>query len=114
MKFLRELHAMSELFFYLFGGLFLMAFLLWKNDVFAYQAELLLRYGDLPFAFLALLFGGTSLRLTFSDLLKEESALIGAEDIDAEHPILDAILIVSGLTLFLGLVYMDFALPNVV
>ncbi len=110
MKFLRDLHAVSEFFFYVFGFIFLFALLCWRNEFYPHIAEMTLRYGDLPFAFIALLFAGTSLRLslTYENMKTKES------EEDTENPIIDTGFLVVGTFLFLIVVFVDLVLPDVI
>ena len=57
----RSLHRLSAVFFYLLGGSFFVAYLLFRNSLFPPWPETWLKIADLPFALAALLFGGSSL-----------------------------------------------------
>lgn len=106
MKFVHDLRVVSEGFFFALGLLILVALLFWRNDVFAYEAEVFLRCIDAPFLFTALLFGGSSIRLGSREDQSE------TQNINSENPILDAVLIIVGSILLLGFLFVDLGLPD--
>ncbi|MBI5414018.1 hypothetical protein HZA38_00700 [Candidatus Peregrinibacteria bacterium] len=114
MRFLKDVQKVAGILFYTLGVFLFAAFLFWKNDFFVYETEVFLRYADLPFAFLALLYGGVSLRISLAGSLREENTPPEESDDDAgEQPVIDAVLIVIGCLIFFGFVYFDFAFPNI-
>lgn len=110
MKFLQNLQAVSAVLFYVLGICFFTAFLFWRNNTFAYEAELFVRYGDLPFAFVCIVLAGVSIRLAVPNSNTPVTQSVLEEE---GHPVLDAVLLLVGLGLMLGLLYVDLALPDV-
>jgi hypothetical protein len=116
MKLLREVYTASQICFYLVGSVIFVAMLFWRNQTFAYQAEMVLRYIDLPFAFVCLLYAGTGIRLALIHHIEEKNKIAtqsGDDITDTENPIIDAVFMIAGLTIFFALVYVDFALPDI-
>lgn len=70
-----------------------------------------IRLADIPFAFVCILFGISSLRLSFTHQMTEGDYNENSEDL-IEAPILDAILIIIGLVLFLVVVFLNFAFKD--
>lgn len=117
MKFLLHISRIAEFFFLLFGSAFILSFLSWRNDFFAFETEIFLRLGDLPLAFFGLLYGITSLRLSLTIKNKEDEDEDEDEMEDEHHhkskfPILDSILLLIAIAIFGAVVYMDIFLPN--
>lgn len=113
MKFLKNLHTVSEILFFILGGLYLTAFVFIKNNFFVWEAELFVRFADIPFALVCIIFGITSLRLSFTHHMIENERDENSEEL-MEAPILDAILIIIGLALFLSVVFLNFAFEDLV
>jgi len=108
MKFLRDLKAVSEFLFFLEGMLILVALILWRNEVWVYQAELFLRHADLPFALNALILAASTLRLSFVP----KDSVSEASDEVSENPILDAVVITGTLLIFGLILFIDLGFPD--
>lgn len=68
-----------------------------------------MRLGDVPFALICLVFMISSLRLSFNEQMSSSEH---KEDELVDAPLLDAILIVVGLVLFLAVLFLNFAFPD--
>ena len=58
---LKQLHRTSAWLFYLFGVSYFLAYLFWRNEVGDPWPQLWMSIADLPFAVVAMLYGGMSL-----------------------------------------------------
>ena len=112
MKFLKNLQAVSEIMFFIFGFLFIITFLFYRNNFFAYEAEIFARFADMPFLLISIIFVLTSLKLSFNEQFAKENELDAHELIEA--PLLDAILIIFGLIVFLSVVFVNLAFPDLI
>jgi len=109
MKFLNNLHAVTEFLFFLLGGLLLFAFVLLRNNFFVFEAEIFLRLADIPFAMICILFASTSIRLSLTyDFIRKNP------DKEPNMPMLDISLIVIGLVLFTLVLFVNFAFKDLV
>lgn len=107
MSFILTVNRVSEAFFLSIGACYLVAYLSWKNNFYAFEAEIFLRLADLPLAFFALLFGFSSLRISLSSDFR---GLNGASL--PPFKIIDLLMIAFALAIFGLLIYIDIKLPN--
>ena len=112
MKFLKNLQAVSEIMFFAFGFLFIIAFLFYRNNFLVYESEIFARFADMPFMLISIIFVLSSLRLSFNEQLAKEHELDAHELVEA--PLLDAILIIFGLIVFLSIVFVNLTFPDLV
>lgn len=92
---LKNLQIVAGFLFYLIGfWIFILVFLI-KNQFYGEWPLVLLKSIDLPFALNALLYGGTSLKLSLGENTKTD--------------MLDAILIFLGVFCFVLVIYLNFA-----
>lgn len=98
MNLLKNLQIVTGVFFYLFGFVFFILALLIHNQFNGNTPLILLKTLDLPFAFIALLYGGLSLRSALGENIKSD--------------MLDAVLMFIGVFLFALIVYLNFAFPD--
>ncbi len=110
MKFLRNLHTASELLFFIIGSAMLIAYLFYKNNFYSYSSEIFLRLADIPFALVGILFALTSLRISVNEQLSSFDQKKKDELVEA--PMVDAVLIIISFILFLTVLFMNFAVPD--
>jgi len=89
------LHKLSAFLFFLLGISLFIAFLLWRNEIYANYSMWWLQRADLPFALAAILYGGTSLYRSLNP--KEKRS-----------PILAIVIVIPLIALFIFLVMLNF------
>jgi hypothetical protein len=117
MKFLVHINRVSEFFFLLIGGVYILSFLSWRNDFYPLETEIYLRLADLPIAFFGILYAFTSLRLSLTIKNKNEDDDTEDEMEDELHhkskfPVLDILLLLIAIAIFTSVVYVDIFIPN--
>ena len=63
----KYLHSLSAFFFYPLGLSFFIAYLFFRNDIGGIWTQWWMQIADLPMAFVALVYGGTSLYLSLTN-----------------------------------------------
>ena len=112
MNFLQQIHRVSEFLFLVTGLSILVAFLLYKHSyLWAWEAEVFLQLIDQPFCLFAIIFGMTSLRISFTHQHYGEHYVTG--DHHARMPILDILLWLIALGSIGGYAYFDLFVTSV-
>ncbi len=100
MERLKDIHDVSAFYFFVLGGLYVIAALSFRNDFLTEQMLILIRILDIPFAMICLAYGGSTLAL---QLYNQEHQQFS--------PWVNAIFGVC-LLLFLSVLFINFALPG--
>jgi hypothetical protein len=95
----KDVHEISANLFFLLAFIYVVAALAFRNGYMASEAIFLMRLLDIPFAFIALLYGGTGLHLQLSEGKEEESAW-------------GIIIFAVSIILFGAVVFVNFAFPS--
>ncbi len=99
MNSLKNLHDVSAIYFFVLAFVYAIAALAFRNNLIVDPATLTMRILDIPFAFVALLYGGSALYLELNE----------GED----TPTAWSIVVVAGCILLFGLVvFVNFAFPS--
>ncbi|MBI5412676.1 hypothetical protein HZA43_05975 [Candidatus Peregrinibacteria bacterium] len=98
---IRDLCDVSALLFFILGFYYIGLILMFRNDFYASQTLFLMRMSDIPFAFAALLYGGSHF---FFQLKKYD------EEISSPW---EVVIIATGLLLFGVVVFVNFAFPGI-
>lgn len=106
MQLMKNINRASEFLFLVLGSIYLFAFLSWKNSFYPFETELFLRLADLPLLFFGILFGFTSLRISFIQKTYEES-------VRTTLNISDIITIILAFLFFGAIAYMDLFVPSI-
>jgi len=96
----KNLHDVSANLFFLLAFVFVAAALAFRNDFNASAAIFLMRVLDIPFAFVALLYGGSGLYLQINE---------GKEDAESAWSV---VIFAVCLLLFGAVVFVNFAFPS--
>ncbi len=99
---IKSLHSISSVYFFVFALLYVVMVLAFRNG---YMAEFLLavmRIMDIPFAFVSLLYGGSTLALQIN---------MGRDEESGTSPWTLVVLTIC-LILFAGVVFVNFAFPS--
>lgn len=80
----------------------------------SFETEMIGRLLDVPFALVGIIFAITSLRISFNEQLSTEEEKLIDPNFLAEAPLLDAFLILTGVLLFLVIVFVNFAFPDLI
>lgn len=70
------LHKFSAILFYIFGIIFFIAYLLFRNTIFSPWPEIVLSICDLPLILSGMLYGGSSLYLSIKNPKQKSKALL--------------------------------------
>lgn len=100
MQTIRNLHDVGAFLFFVFGFYFILLVLLFRNDWYSSQALLLMRLSDIPFASVALIYGGTGLYLQLEPKDDEMTSPWGV------------IILAGCLILFASVLFLNFAFPT--
>lgn len=95
---LKNIQNISGLFFYLLGLIIFGLILMIHNGFYAELPVIILKSLDLPFMFVALLYGLSGFRLSLGDELKSDT--------------IDAVLIFGGVFAFMAMLYLNFAFQD--
>jgi len=98
---IEQVHNTSVFFFFLIAFIYVLAVLLFRNDVYAGLSLIIMRVLDVPFAAIALTYGATSLILQIEEDKKDETS-----------PWVMVIVAVS-LIMFIAVATLNFAFPSV-
>jgi len=101
MKTAKNIHNVSASFFFLLAFFYVFAALAFRNDYYASMMIFLMRLLDIPFAFIALLYGGSGLYLQINE---------GKDEVASAWSI---IIFAFCLILFGAVVFVNFAFPSV-
>lgn len=111
METLKNINMVSRILFLVFCMAFLTAFIFVRNAIYPYQFEMFLRLADIPLAFVALLFALTSIKLS---MIKEVINLATNEEEEKipHTPMLDYLLMASGIIIFSLVLIINFYFPD--
>ncbi len=96
----KNLHNVSAFFFFLLAFTYVFAALAFRNDLMAGLMIFLMRLLDIPFAFIALLYGGSGLYLQINEGKEETGSAWGI------------VIFALCLILFGAVVFVNFAFPS--
>lgn len=96
----KSLHNISANLFFLLAFVYVFAALAFRNDFMASFMIFLMRLLDIPFAFIALLYGGTGLYLQISEGKEETGSAWGI------------VIFAACLILFGAVIFVNFAFPS--
>lgn len=99
---IKSLHSVSSIYFFVLALAYVVMVLAFRNDFMADFFLALMRILDIPFAFVSLLYGGTTLALQMTVERDEEAGL---------SPWILVVFFVC-LLLFAGVVFVNFAFPS--
>jgi len=111
MNSLKNLHRVAEFLFLFLGTFFIITFLFFRNNFFSNESKIFLQIADLPLIFFGMIFGVTSLKLSFfekSDISREGQV----ENKKEKRSILEILMFSVAIIIFLILVYVDFFVQN--
>lgn len=100
MNFTKNIHSVSAIMFFLLAFFYVFTALAFRNDFYASMMIFLMRLLDIPFALIALLYGGSGLYIQINH---------GEENTDSVWGIL---IIAFCILLFAGVVFVNFAFPS--
>lgn len=99
MNSLKNVHEVSAIYFFIFAFVYIFAILAFRNQVAADTAMIVMRISDIPFALVALLYGGSTLYLQLNE----------NEDVATAWSIIIAAVCIL---LFALVVFANFAFPS--
>jgi len=97
----KNIHSVSANFFFILAFLYIFAALAFRNDFYSDLMIFFMRIADIPFAFVALLYGGSGLYLQINE---------GKDETESAWSIL---IFAFCLILFGAVVFVNFAFPSV-
>jgi hypothetical protein len=100
MSTVKNIHSVSASFFFILAFFYVFAGLAFRNDFNVNLMVFLMRLLDIPFAFIALLYGGSGLYLQINE---------GKEDTASAWSI---VILAICLILFAGVLFLNFAFPS--
>ena len=96
----KKIHEVSAALFFLLAFGYMFAALAFRNDYFAAFMIFLMRILDMPFAFIALLYGGTGLHLQINEAKEDSDSVWGI------------VIFAVCLVLFGAVVFVNLAFPS--